>query len=100
MSKSPEIIRKQEIEALSIMIDLSVPNVLDSAAASRLKEAVRLRYSRCPKMAAKPFCAKCPIHCFSTEESEQIRAVMKTSGMKMFLHHPLLCLRHLFNDLH
>lgn len=100
MDRSDQTIRKQEIEALWMMIDLCVPDILDPKQAQELKQSVRKHYDRCPKMNRKPFCAKCASHCFSREESEQIRLVMKKAGMKMFLRHPLICLRHLKNDLH
>ncbi len=52
------------------------------------------RIDKCPFRAAKPTCAKCPIHCYKAEMREQVRRVMRYSGPRMLLHHPVLSLRH------
>lgn len=43
----------------------------------------------------KPVCAQCEIHCYKPEMRTQIRKVMRYSGSRMFIKHPLLTFYHL-----
>jgi hypothetical protein len=54
----------------------------------------RQRIEKCPYQKDKPPCAKCPIHCYQPKRREQIQAVMRYSGPRMMLRHPLFALRH------
>lgn len=44
----------------------------------------------------KPACKKCPTHCYASAFRERIRAVMRFSGPRLILHHPLAAIRHIF----
>ena len=57
------------------------------------------RLERCPHQAAKPTCARCPIHCYRPAEREQIRAVMRYAGPRMLLRYPILAILHLLDGL-
>jgi predicted amidophosphoribosyltransferase len=57
------------------------------------------RLDRCPFGEEKPTCAKCPVHCYQTQQREKIRAVMKYAGPRMTLRHPILAARHLLDAL-
>lgn len=46
----------------------------------------------------KPTCNKCPIHCYKPEPKEQMRLVMRYSGPRMLLKHPILAVRHLLHE--
>jgi len=52
------------------------------------------RLERCPFQEEKPPCAGCPIHCYQPARREQVKAVMRYSGPRMILVHPVLALRH------
>lgn len=52
------------------------------------------RIEKCPFLADKPTCAKCPIHCYNPKMREQVRQVMRYAGPRMMVCHPLLALRH------
>ncbi len=52
------------------------------------------RLRLCPRD-PKPACKDCPVHCYSPAMRERIRAVMRYSGPRLALRHPLLALRHL-----
>lgn len=54
----------------------------------------RQRSDRCPFMETKTFCSNCHVHCYKPEMREKIRAVMRFSGPRMILYHPLLAVRH------
>lgn len=52
------------------------------------------RIDKCPFMETKTFCSNCKVHCYKSEMREKIRAVMRFSGPRMFLYHPVMVLRH------
>lgn len=60
----------------------------------QLEDYALARLDRCPFGESKPTCARCPIHCYKPAMRERIRAVMRFSGPRMMLRHPLLALRH------
>ncbi|MCK5560005.1 MAG: nitrous oxide-stimulated promoter family protein [Thermoplasmata archaeon] len=53
-----------------------------------------LRLDKCPFQETKPTCANCTIHCYKPAMREKIRAVMRYSGPRMLVKHPILTLRH------
>ena len=53
------------------------------------------RSQKCPFMEEKTFCANCKVHCYKPEMREQIRQVMRFSGPRMLLYHPVLAIWHL-----
>ena len=65
----------------------------------RLLDYAHDRILRCPRMDVKSFCSACPVHCYSRAMREQVRAVMRWSGPRMLLHHPIMTLRHMWIDL-
>lgn len=54
------------------------------------------KLDKCPWGEDKPTCKKCSIHCYSPDKREQVREVMRFSGPRMILNHPLHVLRHYF----
>ena len=60
-----------------------------------LLDYARLRSEKCPFMKEKTFCANCKVHCYKPEVREQIRQVMRFSGPRMLLYHPVLAVWHL-----
>ncbi len=63
-----------------------------------LKEYVKLRLSKCPFGENKTFCSNCKIHCYKKDMQEKIRNVMRFSGPRMILYHPILAIRHLIES--
>lgn len=53
------------------------------------------RLARCRFGEGKPTCANCTIHCYRPEIRERIREVMRYSGPRMLLRHPVMAVRHL-----
>jgi len=49
----------------------------------------------CPFGEEKPKCSDCEVHCYKPEMRERITEVMRYSGPRMLLHHPVMALRHL-----
>jgi Nitrous oxide-stimulated promoter len=52
------------------------------------------RLDHCTFGAGKPKCSDCPIHCYTPARREHIRTVMRHSGPKMMVQHPVLALGH------
>lgn len=59
-----------------------------------LNDYARQRSDRCPFMETKTFCSNCRVHCCKPEMREKIRAVMRFSGPRMILYHPVAAVRH------
>jgi hypothetical protein len=45
----------------------------------------------------KPVCSRCPVHCYRPGMREKIRAVMRYSGPRMLMRHPVDAIRHLIH---
>ena len=60
----------------------------------QLDEYARLRSEKCPFMETKTFCSNCKVHCYKPDMREKIREVMRFSGPRMILHHPVMAIRH------
>ena len=52
------------------------------------------RSDHCPFMETKTFCSNCRVHCYQPRMREKIREVMRYSGPRMLLHHPILAISH------
>lgn len=52
------------------------------------------RTDHCPHMAYKTFCSNCTTPCYSPENRQKVREVMRYAGPRMLLHHPVVALRH------
>ncbi|MHA2105647.1 MAG: nitrous oxide-stimulated promoter family protein [Candidatus Hodarchaeales archaeon] len=53
------------------------------------------RLEKCVFGEKKPFCSKCPIHCYKPSMREKIKEVMKYSGPRMIYTNPILAVGHL-----
>ncbi len=60
-----------------------------------LLDYAKQRSQKCPFMEEKTFCANCKVHCYKPQMREQIRQVMRFSGPRMLLYHPILAIWHL-----
>lgn len=52
------------------------------------------RSEKCPFMETKTFCSNCKVHCYAPEMREKIRMVMRWSGPRMLMDHPIMALSH------
>lgn len=59
-----------------------------------LLEYAKFRSQKCPFMEQKTFCSNCKVHCYKPEMREKIRQVMRFSGPRMILYHPILAIWH------
>ena len=56
------------------------------------------RSDHCPFMEQKTFCSNCKVHCYKPQMREKIRQVMRFSGPRMLFYHPVLALRHVWEN--
>lgn len=63
----------------------------------RLAEYVENRLRHCPFGDSKGSCRKCRIHCYRPDMKEKIKRVMRFSGPRMLLYHPIMAVRHLID---
>ena len=61
-----------------------------------LEEYAHQRLSACKYGEQKTSCKKCPTHCYRKDMRERIREVMRFSGPRMLLYHPIEAVRHMF----
>lgn len=64
-----------------------------------LLDYARRRLDRCPFGDRKGSCRKCTVHCYAPAMAERIRQVMRYSGPRMLLRHPVAAIRHLISEL-
>jgi predicted amidophosphoribosyltransferase len=61
---------------------------------AELREYAFARLDRCRFGEGKPTCANCRVHCYRPGQRERVRAVMRYSGPRMLLRHPVLAIAH------
>ena len=96
--------RQREKETVSLMIALYCRGHHGTRGkalcpeCAALDDYARSRSDRCPFMETKTFCANCRVHCYKPEMREKIREVMRYSGPRMMLHHPVMAVRHVIES--
>jgi hypothetical protein len=95
--------RAEEKRMLEVMIDCYCRGVHKNRARCADCEALLIyaqkRSENCPHRADKTFCSACKTHCYQPEMREKIRAVMRYSGPRMLLFHPLVSIKHMISTL-
>ncbi len=59
-----------------------------------LTDYAEFRLDKCPFKKNKGFCSYCKIHCYKPEYQSEMKKVMKYSGPRMLLTHPVFALSH------
>ncbi len=62
-----------------------------------LHDYAMLRLTYCPFHENKSTCGKCLVHCYKPELRTKIAKVMKYSGPRMMLYHPVMAFQHVFD---
>ncbi len=92
--------KEKEIEVVTLMIEKYCHGVHKTRKGELCKECLELleyvkyRRSLCPWKENKPFCSNCKIHCYKKDMQTKIREVMRYSGPRMLLDHPLIAISH------
>lgn len=58
-----------------------------------------IRIQSCPFMQSKTFCSSCKVHCYKRQMREKIKLVMRFSGPRMIIYHPILTISHLIETI-
>lgn len=53
------------------------------------------RLQKCPFKDNKPTCGNCTVHCYKNHMRIEIKKVMRYSGPRMLMRHPLIAIKHL-----
>lgn len=53
------------------------------------------RSDHCPFMESKTFCSNCKVHCYRPKMRKKIQEIMRFSGPRMLLYHPVLAVSHM-----
>lgn len=64
----------------------------------QFRSYVKHRLDRCPYGENKPSCKQCPIHCYRPQQKVNSQTIMRYSGPKMIVKHPIMAIRHLIHD--
>ncbi|MET0050463.1 MAG: nitrous oxide-stimulated promoter family protein [Candidatus Thiodiazotropha sp.] len=64
---------------------------------AQLLDYAHKRLDTCPFQENKPACNHCTVHCYARSKRDQVQAVMRYSGPRMLLRHPLLSFYHLLD---
>ncbi|OVE73977.1 hypothetical protein BVX94_02080 [bacterium B17] len=59
-----------------------------------LTEYAMMRLDKCPFGEQKPKCSDCEVHCYKPERRDLIKQVMRHSGPRMALKHPVMAIKH------
>jgi Nitrous oxide-stimulated promoter len=62
-----------------------------------VQEYALKRLQSCPFIENKPTCANCLVHCYNKEMQNKVRQIMRYSGPRLLLFHPILAIRHLLD---
>jgi hypothetical protein len=53
-----------------------------------------VRLDKCPFGEDKPTCSNCPVHCYKPACRDKAKEIMRYSGPRMLLRHPVLTIAH------
>ena len=53
-----------------------------------------VRLDKCPFGEDKPTCSNCPVHCYKPAYRDKAKEIMRYSGPRMLLRHPVLTIAH------
>ena len=91
---------EKEKQMIQVMIDIycsrihKVENLCEEC--QKLREYALKRLEFCKFGDEKTSCRKCPIQCYKKDMKIKTREVMKFSGPRLILYHPLELIKHLF----
>ena len=61
-----------------------------------LKNYAMKRLENCPFGEKKPTCGSCTVHCYKNDMRLKIKEVMRFSGPRMLVYHPVMAICHLY----
>ncbi len=85
---------EEEKRIVFLMIELYYKKHKNEIEKKELKEYVEFRLLKCPFGDNKTFCSNCKIHCYKKDMQIKIKNVMRYSGPRMLLYHPVIAIKH------
>lgn len=61
----------------------------------KVLEYSNFRTEKCPHMQTKTFCAFCETQCYKPDMKEKVRDIMRFSGPRSIMYHPVSAISHL-----
>ena len=65
----------------------------------QLLDYALLRLKHCPFQEGKTTCGNCSVHCYKPDMRDRICRVMRFSGPRMLVNHPLMAIGHMLDGL-
>lgn len=92
--------RENELKVVGLIIDLYCHHHHKTKKercenCEQLYQYAKKRIELCPFMETKTFCSNCKVHCYQKEYRSEIRKVMRYSGPRMLMYHPVLAIKHM-----
>lgn len=56
------------------------------------------RLEQCRYGEQKPTCRICPVHCYNPDMQAKMREIMRYSGVRMLILHPLYSIKHFYKE--
>ena len=94
---------QREAKTIKVMIGIYCRhnhqlNVSDCPECNEIQNYALERLKYCPYQEGKTSCNNCPIHCYKPGIKDDVKRVMRYSGPRMVLRHPILTLFHFIDD--
>nr|WP_297168810.1 nitrous oxide-stimulated promoter family protein [uncultured Dysgonomonas sp.] len=64
-----------------------------------IKDYAYQQLNRCRFGNDKPTCEKCPIHCYKITLRKKMQIIMRYSGPRMIIYHPISAIKHLIHNM-
>ncbi|GGC90152.1 nitrous oxide-stimulated promoter family protein [Enterococcus wangshanyuanii] len=85
----------EEIRLMEVMIQVYyAAQVETDIPEERMLNYARTRLEFCQFGEEKTTCQRCPVHCYQPKYREQMKKVMRYSGPRMLVRHPILTIKH------
>ncbi len=93
----------RETKTISTMVSLYCKNHHDESGGgicdecNHIQHYAVIRLQKCPFIENKPTCAQCLVHCYNKDMQNKVKQIMRYSGPRLLLSHPILAIRHLID---
>ncbi|NLC65713.1 MAG: nitrous oxide-stimulated promoter family protein [Clostridium sp.] len=64
----------------------------------KIKNYANMKIDKCPHMESKTFCSQCKTHCYDKLHRDKIREIMKYSGPRIIIFHPVATVKHIISS--
>lgn len=64
-----------------------------------LMDYVYMKIDKCPFSDTKIYCNNCKVHCYREDMAVRIKKVMRYSGPRLIIYHPIMAIDHMIEDI-